>query len=39
MARLIEFYVPDNFRRSATWITPRQRGKVIQFLPLQKKSA
>jgi len=39
MARVIEFYVPGNFRRSATWIPPRQRGKVIQFPALQKKSA
>jgi len=27
MARVIEFYVPGNFRRSATWIPPTQRGK------------
>ena len=31
MARVIEFYVPGNFRRSAKWIPPKQRGKVIQF--------
>lgn len=39
MARVIEFYVPGNFRRSAKWIPPKQRGKVIQFPALQKKSA
>jgi hypothetical protein len=39
MARVIEFYVPDNFRRSGKWIPPKQRGKVIQFPELQKKSA
>ena len=39
MAKVIEFYVPGKFRRSGKWIPPRQRGKVIQFPALQKKSA
>ena len=39
MAKVIDFYVPSNFRRSRKWIPPRQRGKVIQFPALQKKSA
>jgi hypothetical protein len=39
MANLIEFYVPNRFRRSAKWVPPKQRGKIIQFPALQKKSA
>jgi len=39
MAKVIEFYVPGNFRRRGKWIPPKQRGKVIQFPALQKKSA
>jgi hypothetical protein len=39
MAKVIKFYVPGKFRRSGKWIPPRQRGKVIQFPVLQKKSA
>jgi len=39
MAKLIEYYVPDNFRKSTRWIPPEQRGKVIQPLAVKKKSA
>jgi len=39
MAKVIEFYIPNTFRKRAIWIPPEQRGKVIEF-PLQiKKSA
>ncbi len=32
MAKIIEYYVPSNFRKKATkWIPPEQRGKVIPF--------
>jgi hypothetical protein len=39
MAKVIEFYVPAKFRRRSKWTPPKQRGKVIQFPALQKKSA
>jgi hypothetical protein len=39
MAKMIVFYEPGSFRRTAKWIPPTQRGKVIQSLALQKKSA
>jgi hypothetical protein len=40
MAKIIEFYVPNNFRKKATWwIPPEQHGKVIPFGSPQKKSA
>jgi len=33
MTKLIEFYVPNNFRRKVKWVPPKQRGKVIEFTP------
>jgi hypothetical protein len=40
MAKIIEFYVPANFKKKATkWIPPDQCGKVLEFPILQKKSA
>jgi hypothetical protein len=40
MAHIIEFYVPSSFRKTATkWIPPEQRGKVIVFDSLKRKSA
>ena len=39
MAKVIEFYVPDRFRKTGPWVPPEQRGKVIEFPSPQKKSA
>lgn len=39
MAKLIEFYVPNKFRKSLTWIPPQQRGNVVEFRLRAKKSA
>jgi hypothetical protein len=40
MATIIAFYIPGGFRKRATkWIAPEQRGKVIAFGSLLKKSA
>jgi hypothetical protein len=39
MAKVIKFYVPGNFRPKLKWIAPKLRGKLIQFVALQKKSA
>jgi hypothetical protein len=40
MAKIIEFYVPNSFRKKASkWIPPEQRGKVLAFGLQQKKSA
>ena len=40
MAIVIEFYVPEKLRKaSAKWIPPEQRGKIISFPILGKKSA
>jgi hypothetical protein len=40
MAKLIEFYIPEKFRRrSGKPISSEQMGKIIPFSALQKKSA
>ncbi len=32
MAKIIEFYTPNRFRKKATWVPPQQRGKLIRVL-------
>jgi hypothetical protein len=39
MAKVIEFYVPKNFRRPLKWAPQVQCGKVIEFYSQTKKSA
>jgi hypothetical protein len=40
MAKVIEFYVPEKFRKQrGKWIPPEQHGKIIPFPALEKKSA
>jgi len=39
VAKVIEFYVPSNFRKRVQWIPPQQRGKVIEFCTTEKKTA
>jgi hypothetical protein len=40
MAKVIEFYVPEKFRKqSRNWVAPEQRGKIIAFPAPEKKSA
>jgi len=39
MAKVIEFYIPKNFRRSFKWVPELQRGKILEFCPQTKKSA
>jgi hypothetical protein len=40
MAQLIEYYVPDKFKKKVKWIPKRERGKVISFpMTPEKKSA
>lgn len=31
VAIVIEFYVPDNFRRRVKWVSPERRGKILEF--------
>jgi hypothetical protein len=39
MAKVIEFYIPNNFRKRVKWVSPEQRGKIIEFPSQMKKSA
>jgi len=39
VAKIIEFYTPNNFRKSVKWIPSEQRGKIIEFASQVKKSA
>jgi hypothetical protein len=40
MAKVIEFYVPEKFRKpSGKWSPPEQCGKIILFPGPEKKSA
>ena len=39
MAKVIEFYIPKNFRNSFKWVPELQRGKILEFCPQTKKSA
>ena len=39
MAKIIEFYIPNNFRQTDKWIRPQERGKIIEFSLPTKKSA
>ena len=39
MAKVIEFYVPQNFKNSCKWVPQPQLGKVIEFhLPVVKSA-
>ena len=39
MAKMIEFYVPKNFRKPLKWAPQLHCGKVIEFCSQTKKSA
>ena len=39
MAKVIEYYIPEKFRKIARWIPSNRRGKIIQFPVPEKKSA
>jgi len=39
MAKVIEFFVPKNFRKPLKWVPQLQCGKVIEFCSQTKKSA
>jgi hypothetical protein len=39
VAKVIEFYIPENFRKKAAWIPRDQRGEIIPFPVPEEKSA
>jgi hypothetical protein len=39
VAKVIEFYIPNDFRQSVKWVPPEERGKMIEFASQIEKSA
>ena len=39
MAKMIEFYIPQSFRKVSKWLPPTERGKVLAFPRAVRKSA
>lgn len=39
MAKVIEFYIPNNFRMPVKWVRDVQRGKILEFCLATRKSA
>ncbi|MCU1301824.1 MAG: hypothetical protein JWQ87_2108 [Candidatus Sulfotelmatobacter sp.] len=39
MAKVIEFYIPQSFRKVAKWLPPDKRGKLLEFPLAVRKSA
>ena len=39
MAKVIEFYIPKNFRKPLRTVAQPQLGKIIEFCPPTKRSA
>jgi hypothetical protein len=39
MAKIIEFYVPQNFHKASKWFPQAERGKVLAFPLVGRKSA
>jgi hypothetical protein len=39
MAKLIKFYIPQRFRGASKWLPPKERGKLLEFPVMARKSA
>lgn len=39
VAKVIEIYVPNNFRKTVKWVPLEKRGKIIEFASQIQKSA
>jgi hypothetical protein len=39
VTKVIEFYIPNTFRKRVKWVSPAERGKIIEFPAKIKKSA
>jgi len=39
MAQLIEYYVPDKYKKKVKWVPEQDRGRLISFPVSEKKSA
>jgi hypothetical protein len=39
MAQVITFYIPERYKKRSKWIPPEEKGKLIDFPLLERKSA
>jgi hypothetical protein len=39
MAKMIEFYVPQSYRKASKWLPPNGRGEVLEFPLAVQQSA
>jgi hypothetical protein len=39
MAKIIEFYIPQSFRKASKWVPTAERCKVLEFPLAERKSA
>ena len=39
MAKMIEFYIPQTFRKVSKWLPPNERGKLLELALAVGKSA
>jgi len=39
MAKIIEFYIPQSFRKVSKWLPNSERGKLLEFPMAIQKSA
>jgi len=39
MAKIIEFYIPQSFRKVSKWLPANERGKLLEFSVAFRKSA
>jgi len=39
MAKIIEFYIPQSFRKVSKGLPPNERGKVLEFPMVVRQSA
>jgi hypothetical protein len=39
MTKIIEFYIPQSFRKASKWLSPDERGKLLEFPVAVRKSA
>jgi len=39
MANVIESYIPVRFRKATKWVPQQQRGRVLEFAVVQKRTA
>lgn len=39
MAKIIEFYIPQSFRKASKWLPPIKGGRLLEFPVAVRKSA